>query len=104
MSEQYFQDISAGGSDHIAEEFVYDASFIKWRAASLGYTFPPSLLRKKFIKALTISLVGRNLATLMKHTPNIDPESNYTNTNGQGLELSGYPAVRSMGLNVNLKF
>jgi len=103
-SQQYFQDISAGGTDHIAEEFVYDASFIKWRAAALGYTFPASVLKKKFIKGLTISLVGRNLATLMKHTPNIDPESSINNTNGQGLELTGYPATRSLGFNLNFKF
>lgn len=103
-AQQYFQDISAGGSDHIAEEFVYDASFIKWRSASLGYTFPPEILKKRFIKGLSLSLVGRNLATLMKHTPNIDPESSINNTNGQGLELTGYPPSRSWGVNMNLKF
>jgi len=103
-AQQYFQDISAGGSDHIAEEFVYDASFIKWRSASLTYTVPASMLKKKFITGLSLSLVGRNLATLMKRTPNIDPESSINNTNGQGLELSGYPLVRSWGFNVNFKF
>ncbi len=103
-SQQYFQDISAGGKDHIAEEFVYDASFIKWRALSLGYSLPASILKKGFIKAVTLSLVGRNLAILMKHTPNIDPESSINNTNGQGLELSGYPATRSLGFNLNVKF
>lgn len=103
-AQQYFQDISAGGTDHIAEEFVYDASFIKWRAATLGYTLPATLLKKGFIKGLSISLVGRNLAVLMKHTPNIDPESSINNTNGQGLELTGYPATRSWGVNVNFKF
>lgn len=103
-AQQYFQDISAGGSDHIAEEFVYDASFIKWRAATFGYTLPASLLKKGFIKGLSVSLVGRNLAVLMKHTPNIDPESSINNTNGQGLELTGYPATRSWGFNVNFKF
>jgi TonB-linked SusC/RagA family outer membrane protein len=103
-AQQYFQDISAGGSDHIAEEFVYDASFIKWRSVSLGYCFPASVFKKGFVKGINVSLVGRNLAVLMKHTPNIDPESGINNTNGQGLELSGYPAVRSLGLNVNVKF
>jgi TonB-linked SusC/RagA family outer membrane protein len=102
-SQTYFQDISVGG-DQIAEEFIYDASFIKLRSLSLGYSIPASILRPTFIKGVTVSLVARNLATLMKHTPNIDPESNYTNSNGQGLELSGYPTQRSMGVNVNLKF
>jgi TonB-linked SusC/RagA family outer membrane protein len=103
-ASRYFQDISAGGRDHIAEEFVYDASFIKLRSFSFGYSLPASVLKKGFIKTATISLVGRNLAILMKHTPNIDPESSINNTNGQGLELTGYPAVRSLGLNINLKF
>jgi TonB-linked SusC/RagA family outer membrane protein len=103
-AQQYFQDISATGTDHIAQEFVYDASFIKLRSFALGYTVPSAWLRKKFIKELAISLVGRNLATLLKHTPNIDPESSINNTNGQGLELSGYPPVRSLGCNLSLKF
>jgi TonB-linked SusC/RagA family outer membrane protein len=103
-AQQYFQDISAGGTDHIAEEFVYDASFIKWRSASLTYTFPASMFRRKYIKGVNMSLVGRNLAILMKHVPNVDPESGINNTNGQGLELTGYPAERSFGCNLNVKF
>lgn len=103
-AQQYFQDISAGGTDHIAEEFVYDASFIKWRSASLCYTVPMAVLKKGFVKGLSFSLVGRNLAVLMKHTPNIDPESSINNTNGQGLELTGYPSTRSWGVNINCKF
>jgi TonB-linked SusC/RagA family outer membrane protein len=103
-AQQYFQDISAGGTDHIAEEFVYDASFIKLRAVSLSYSFPNPILKSAYIKGLSLSLVARNLAILMKRIPNIDPESSINNTNGQGLELTGYPAVRSWGFNMNLKF
>jgi TonB-linked SusC/RagA family outer membrane protein len=102
-AQTYFQDLSTG-NDQIAEEFVYDASFIKLRALSLNYSLPGSILKSGFIKGVNIALVARNVATLMKHTPNIDPESNLTNSNAQGIELSGYPAVRSMGVNVNLKF
>jgi hypothetical protein len=40
----------------------------------------------------------------MKHIPNVDPESSINNTNGQGLELTGYPATRSWGFNINAKF
>ena len=91
--------------NNIAEEFLYNASFIKLRELSLGYTFPQSILGKQnVIKGLSLSLVGRNLWTLLKHTDNIDPESAYNNSNGQGLELNGYPATRSVGFNLNLKF
>ena len=101
-AQEYWQGIV---SNNIAEEFTYNASFIKLRELSLGYTFPQSLLSKqKLVKGLTVSLVGRNLWTILKHTDNIDPESAYNNTNGQGLELNGYPATRSVGFNLNVKF
>ncbi|HEY4334518.1 MAG TPA: SusC/RagA family TonB-linked outer membrane protein [Puia sp.] len=103
-SEKYFTDISAGGSDHIAEEFVYDASFIKLRSLTLTYSLPAKMFQSLFIKGISVSAVGRNLWTVMKRVPNIDPESSLNNGNGQGLELSGFPATRSMGLNVNFKF
>lgn len=103
-AQQYFQDISAGGTDHIAEEFVYDASFVKLRSAILTWTAPTASLKGSFVKGVSFSLVGRNLAILMKRVPNIDPESSINNTNGQGLELSGYPATRSWGFNMNVKF
>jgi TonB-linked SusC/RagA family outer membrane protein len=103
-AQQYFQDISAGGADHIAREFVYDASLIKLRALTLGYTWPLKAIQGNIIKGINVSLVGRNLWTIMKRVPNIDPESSLNNTNGQGLELSGYPATRSMGVNINVKF
>ncbi len=91
--------------NNIAEEFTYNASFIKLRELSLGYEFPASTLSKlKVVKGLNISLVARNIWTIMKHTDNIDPESAYNNSNGQGLELNGYPYTRNVGFNVNLKF
>ncbi len=99
----YWTNLATGGN-YVTEEFVYDASFIKLRNASLSYSLPASVVRKTPFKGLTLSIVGRNLAILMKHTPNIDPESNLNATNGQGLELSGYPAVRNIGFNLNIKF
>jgi len=91
---------------NITEEFVYDASFLKLRELSFGYNFSKSFLASKvpFIKSMSVSLVGRNLWTIVKHTPNIDPESAYNNSNGQGLELNGYPATRNVGFNLNVKF
>ena len=91
--------------NNIAEEFVYDASFIKLRELSLSYQFPKSILSHlKVVKEMNVSLVARNLWTLMKHTDNIDPESAYNTSNGQGLELNGYPSTRNIGFNVNIKF
>ena len=102
-TQNYFGAVAAG-SNNIDELFVYDASFIKLRSLSIGYNLPASILKGGFIRGLNISLVARNVAILLKHVPNVDPESNYNSSNAQGLELSGYPAVRSIGFNLNVKF
>lgn len=88
--------------NNVSKLFVYDASFIKFRQFTLGYSFPASLFGNK-IKGATLSLVGRNLFIIMKKTDNIDPEASYSGIS-QGLELGGVPPVRSYGLNLNLKF
>src|SRR5690606_18302788 len=86
------------------EEIVYDAGFVKLREISVGYKLPGSMLAKTPFRGASLSLVGRNLWTIHKSTPNIDPESNINNGNGQGLELNGYPYTRNIGFNLNLKF
>jgi len=100
-SYDYYRSIC---NNNIGEEFVYDASFIKLRELSFGYNFKNLIKNTPWIKGLSVSLVARNLWTIMKHTPNIDPESSLNNTNGQGLELNGYPTTRNIGFNVNVKF
>ncbi|ANE53263.1 membrane protein [Flavisolibacter tropicus] len=87
-------------ASNISKTFVNDASFIKLRQITLGYSFPS--LFNNHIKGLNISLVARNLAILMKKTDNIDPEGNFTPL-AQGLELGGVPPVRSYGINLNVR-
>lgn len=89
-------------ANNVSGIFVQDASFIKFRQLSFGYTFPAKLLGSTF-KSATLSLVGRNLFYLRKKTDNIDPESDYT-PNAKGLELGGVPASRTYGLNLSVKF
>lgn len=89
-------------ANNVSKLFVQDASFIKFRQLMLGYTFPSKAFGN-VVKSATLSLVARNLFVIMKHTDNIDPESNYTAA-AQGLELGGVPPVRTLGVNLNVKF
>jgi outer membrane receptor protein involved in Fe transport len=89
---------------NFAEPFVYSSDFIKLRQLIIDYTVPAKVYQGSPFKSIVVSLVGRNLWTIMKHTPIIDPESVYTNNNAQGQEFAGLPATRSMGINLNLKF
>lgn len=88
----------------ISEDFVYDASFVKLREISVGYTLPKKITDKLKMTSATVSLVGRNLWLMWSKVDNIDPESNYSSGNGQGLETNGLPPVRTFGFNINMKF
>jgi len=90
--------------DYAADRFVYDASFIKLRQITLGYSLPKKLLSKTPIQNLMLSFVARNLAILFKNTDNIDPESNYQSGNNQGLDYFGFPATRTYGFNLRANF
>ncbi|NEU07739.1 SusC/RagA family TonB-linked outer membrane protein [Flavihumibacter sp. R14] len=92
----------SGFANNVSRQFVQDAGFIKFREASLGYSFPAKVFNN-VIQGATLSLVGRNLFTIMKDTDNIDPESNYNGV-AQGLELGGVPPVRTFGFNLNVRF
>ncbi|MGI4020205.1 MAG: SusC/RagA family TonB-linked outer membrane protein [Janthinobacterium lividum] len=83
---------------------VFSSDFIKLRQLIFNYTFPNTMLRGTPIKDISIGLVGRNVFTFMKKTPNIDPESTYNSSNAQGLEYAGAPVTRTLGLNLNVKF
>ncbi len=98
--EAYYNEITG----KIAEEFIYDASFSKLRELKLGYTFPETMSQKFGIKEAKISLVGRNLLLLYSNVENIDPESNYNESNAQGMDYFQTPQSRSYGINLNLKF
>ena len=85
------------------EPFVESADFIKFRELAIGYTVPAKKLGNIF-KSVQFQITGNNLAILYKKTANIDPESNLTSSDVQGFETFGYPSVRRVGFNLNLKF
>lgn len=88
----------------IAEEFVKDADYIKFRQISFGYNLPSSILDKTFLSSATVSVIGSNLFYIKRSIENIDPESAYNVGNGQGLEYYGLPSTRSYGVSLNVKF
>jgi hypothetical protein len=84
---------------------TFDASFIKLREVTLGYTFNnvPALQRVG-IRSLNLSLLGRNLWIIHKNTPDIDPETGMGAGNYVGMETNTIPSVRSMGFNLKVNF
>ena len=93
-----------GDINNIAEHFVEDSDFIKFRQLSLGYNLPSKFLDKVFFQSVNISLIASNLFYIKRSIDNIDPESAYNAGNSQGLEYFGVPSTRSYGFNLNVKF
>jgi TonB-linked SusC/RagA family outer membrane protein len=85
----------------IASQYIYSATVVRLREASLGYTLP---VANSAFKSVRLSLVGRNLIYFYKKAP-FDPEltSSDGNANG-GIDMFGMPATRNIGLNLNVTF
>ncbi|MEZ0611851.1 SusC/RagA family TonB-linked outer membrane protein [Fibrella sp. WM1] len=89
------------------ENNTYDASYVKLRELSLGYSLPASawLARTLRMQNLTVALVGRNLLAL-SHIPHFDPEqTSFQQQQFQrGVEDMTYPTSRNLGLKLSVTF
>lgn len=83
--------------------FIYDNSYVKCREITLTYQFPKKWLGK-VVQDMSISFVTRNPFIVWKNIPDIDPDSNYNNTTGMGLEYGSLPSRKSYGVNLYVKF
>ncbi len=94
-----------GGRSGVTEYYMYDATNVRLRELSLGYTLPKRLVDKTgCLKNARISLVGRNLFFLYKKAP-FDPDAVLSTSNGnQGIDVFGMPTTRSIGFNLKLSF
>ena len=97
----YWRRYGFGG---IGEMNIYDASWVRLRQVSLGYTLPTSLFDNNFIGGAEITLTGRNL-WLSTDYPGVDPETNLTgDSNGYGLDYFNMPNTKSYSATLRLTF
>ena len=86
---------STGGDEEDNHYFYYKGTYVKLRELSITYNFPKRWLSGKVFQSGSASLIGNNLLLFAK-VPNVDPDAEADNLQT--------PALRSYGLNVNLKF
>jgi TonB-linked SusC/RagA family outer membrane protein len=98
--QEYWRSVT----DATPAPFIYDASYVKLREISLGYTVPKSVFGGAKINSIYFSVFARNLLIFNKDLPNIDPESMYTSGNGQGFEYGSLPSRQSYGFNIKVTF
>ena len=104
-SNFYFDNGFASPADELS---VYDASVIRLREVSLGYTLPTKFLEKTPFGKVVIKASGYNLWYDAYNTPegiNFDPNvSGLGAGNGQGFEFLTGPSSKRYGISVNATF
>lgn len=89
-----------GDRNGVTGEYVYSATVVRLREASLGYNLP----LKGTFKSMRLSLIGRNLFYFYKKAP-YDPEVTMSTGNGlSGIDVFNQPVTRSFGFNLNVLF
>ena len=99
----YLNQSASGGANGGAamDAYFWDATNIRMREVSLGYTFSNF---SKIFHAIDISVVGRNLFIFYKNAP-FDPEiGGSTSQTAEGMSQFTLPATRSIGLNLRVDF
>ena len=88
-----------------AARYIYDASYIKLREVTIGYSLKNSWFRKTPVKSARVALVGRNLAILYQNTPKgLDPQATSTTGNAQGFERGFSLPMSTWGFDLKLSF
>jgi TonB-linked SusC/RagA family outer membrane protein len=87
---------------------IYDATRLRLREISLGYSLPKKLLGSSFVKGVNISLVANNVWYRAFNTPKsskVDPDRTaFGSDNGIGFDFMGGPSARRMGATVKVTF
>ena len=96
---------------YINSHFIEDASFLRMKNITLGYTIPSN---SKIIQSLRIYGSVENLFTITKYTgwdPEVDTKGYESNSTGgqtanagAGMDFNSYPGMRSVTFGINLNF
>ncbi|WP_203558648.1 SusC/RagA family TonB-linked outer membrane protein [Bacteroides sp. 51] len=101
-AQQYYAVIA--GSYPVGEEFLHDATYVKLREISIGYTLPATWLRKTPISNVKVSVVGRDLFNIYKAAPVNAEFAQNSQDVFQAFELASFPSTRTVGFSLNVKF
>jgi TonB-linked SusC/RagA family outer membrane protein len=103
--QNYWERIGSTGNYGLPEIFTYNATNVRLRNITLGYTFNRAQLKKIPLQRLNLSATCNNVWMIHYNLPGIDPESvSATNTNATGFENGAAPTSRSFSFNVTIGF
>lgn len=92
-------------NNEIGTENICDATNVRMREASIGYSLPGKLLSRTPLTDVQISVYGRNLFFFYNAMKDVDPESGYSSGNtGGGFEHNALPSARTIGFSLKINF
>jgi TonB-linked SusC/RagA family outer membrane protein len=92
--------------DQESSRFLQDASYIRLKTLSLGYSLPKSLISRASLESVRLYMSAQNLLTFTKYDLN-DPEVNtdYLSSNiAQGNDFYAAPQIKTISFGVSIGF
>jgi TonB-dependent starch-binding outer membrane protein SusC len=83
--------------------FIESGDYLRLNNLTLGYTFPADMFKGVDISKFRIYVAGQNLFTAKKFS-GFTPDLLSTDVLSSGIELNGYPTIRTFTFGVNLQF
>ena len=98
---------SFGNTDNsrVSTRFIEDASYLRFKAVTLGYDFNDAMKTKLNLSSLRLYVTGENLLTFTNYT-GFDPEVNaFGGANVErGIDFGSYPQSRTILFGMNVSF
>lgn len=87
----------------ISDRFVEDGTFLRMNYLQLSYSFDPKVLKKYYMKQLSLYATATNLFCLTKYS-GVDPEMGWHNTSGQCRDSNPTPRSRQFTIGLTVGF
>ena len=102
LDQAYYNGATGSGFNGATEPYIEDASYVKLRELTLGYSFSSQALKNVGLRSLDLSISGRNLIT-WSDIEGFDPDNNLTGASkGRGLEYFTNPSTSSYSFIVRI--
>ena len=98
---QYWSPTSMVGM--LVDKYLEDASFLRLKNLTIGYTIPSNISQKIGMKTLRAYVTATNLFTLTKYS-GLNPEVNISSSTTPGVDNGNYPIARTYTFGLNITF
>lgn len=87
------------------EQSVFSGSNVQLRQISVGYDLTRYLAERLGLTSVRLNVVASNVAVLKADLPAVHPDQNaIISDNRMGLESTGIPVTRNVGINLSMRF